>query len=907
MAPPRNRVFARGLLILPLCFLSSDASRPRTNRNGERLPLASFELLGHRDLTFSEHSSTAKVFDSHHSAILHRRGGRGPHKLQLVVDGRPVPVVSAAIHADAPGVAYKLVVPQGTLGAGHLTVKMGKATVFEHAVHFERSPLDDPRIAQARRLRKAKDFEAAERLLEPVRTSTDAWVSFWGHLESGDVAYKSGEVADALKYWQIAGQAPLIHLEPGRGSKRLRAAAFVAMNTGHFAESEAALGVAAQLAVRLQDAQGIARGLYFSALLRQLTGEQLAAGRLLRAAIEAAMDAGQELDLQQYRQAYAVHLIKMGQFSSAMELLVSSPPLKKTRMIDRALYHWNLGWVRFAAKAHGFELASRFDPWNQYEEALKLVRAHGTPQREAGLLGNMAEQAIGEGDFDGARRYLDRMPELDSFLSVDGGWRIPYLRVRLSIQAGQLDDASKSLESLWPRRSAPNERLSEERMTWARLAGELARIKGQKGIALERYKEAFKVSLQLERALAVPTAQSAAQWRRGSLSAELAALHLARGSPGEALRVLDHDRAVVVERLFQERFVAGRPELWRAYRDRRTESERLQRAGCAHHVRASTRHVCKSQIEDAKERARAALEQVYEGALGLSTLQPPKERALIAELRAALRPTEALLYLARSDEGGLAIWLTPNEIKGFVGAKSIGKLWPRMARKSHVFVVPTRTQDGVDVFVQGFAGGPPLADITSLSFLPYGRTLTLSSEPSTGRAVVLADPDGSLLMAGHEGDWVEKHLSALRIPVPEPDKAAVLEQWNQTSLFHYAGHADESDGPWGTRLRLGRSDAITLEDLLTIRPASRLAVLNACATGRSTAGVTLPSILLRSGTRSVLATVRVQRDGESKDFIRRFYLAGGSHQPGPAFREAIAQSKAQRDPSWRLFRLWGRP
>ena len=47
-----------------------------------------------------------------------------------------------------------------------------------------------------------------------------------------------------------------------------------------------------------------------------------------------------------------------------------------------------------------------------------------------------------------------------------------------------------------------------------------------------------------------------------------------------------------------------------------------------------------------------------------------------------------------------------------------------------------------------------------------------------------------------------------------PPPACWLSAWQGAGVFHFSGHADEEDGPWGTRLVLGEGESITLEDIL---------------------------------------------------------------------------------------------
>ncbi len=900
----------RGTLILGVAFLlvrctghdspSSSSGAPSGLSNPPECALGGF-----RDLTLTKLGS-ARVFDAQHPIVLRTNVAPQNLGLRLTLGGRAVPLTSTSSSTKKGELSYS--VPPNALGTGELIVKTGTIALMRALVHFARSPHDHPDFARAARLYEAKDYSGAERALQPVKTSTDAWLSFWGYTKSGDAAFRSGDVRRAIELWTSAAEPPRANEETGRASKRLRAAAFLAMKAGEYDQAERLLQRSAALCEQLQDDEGRYRGTYYFALLRRYSGERLRAGRAFLEAIALAERAGAARDVQGFKGTYANYLAEIGRFVAAYQVLRSSPLVEGSRPGDRALRAWNLGGIRFAAAAHGVELRGTGDPWADYERALTLLKVHGTPQQQAGLLGEMAEQALAEGDVARAGRLLSSLPPLDATEHTEARWRIRFAKARYAVALGKAEEARELIFGVRAQlRAEFPDRVTDEVLAWTVLAGDWYRYTGDRRSAIDHYTQAIQIRRALDRALVMPSEQSAARWRLKTLPAKLAELLVKEGRVAQALAVLEADRADVVERLFQERLIERRPKVWRRYRKRRHEHGLLRKRGCARLVGTSKRKACEARIKRAGGLADAALELVYAKALDAP---PRKERsggALLTALRGALGADQAILYLARTPTHPIAIWLTPKLLKGFVGEPALRTIYAHASSSAHVFVVPSRSQDGDDVFVRGLAKGPPFAGLLSSSFVPYGAVLETDTTLRGSQAVVLADPDGTLHRASDEGDWVQRRLGALRVEVPEPDKRLVLSLWKEAAIFHFTGHAEEADGPWGTRLRLGRGDAITLEDLLAVRPRGGLAVLNGCATGRATAGSTLPSVLLRAGTRSVLATVRRQLDGESLAFVKRFYLAGGDKRPGRAFAAAVKESKAARDDAWKLFRLWGRP
>lgn len=162
------------------------------------------------------------------------------------------------------------------------------------------------------------------------------------------------------------------------------------------------------------------------------------------------------------------------------------------------------------------------------------------------------------------------------------------------------------------------------------------------------------------------------------------------------------------------------------------------------------------------------------------------------------------------------------------------------------------------------------------------------------RAVLIADPTGSLPDARHEIAAAEQHLAQAgwNVDVIAPNHAHALEverRIDGAALFHYAGHAaaaEQDPGWWppyahgmgpSANIVLGTQERLTPEEiLLRAGHVPPKVVLSGCRTGVAEApagATTLALAFLAAGAEEVLATTTSVTDVDARQFARAFYEA----------------------------------
>jgi hypothetical protein len=277
---------------------------------------------------------------------------------------------------------------------------------------------------------------------------------------------------------------------------------------------------------------------------------------------------------------------------------------------------------------------------------------------------------------------------------------------------------------------------------------------------------------------------------------------------------------------------------------------------------------------------------------------------------------EALVEFVRVGDALLAFWLQGGRVEHarVQPADPLAPWASRLDALAHLYVVDGALSGGEAIERLGAGGATPLGARVPISHLPYAGLLLQPVATSTGSPLVVADPGLDLPYARREGSEVAARLEGARLLVgPGATRARVLDLARDARVFHFAGHGVLDPGqPWDAHLRLADDERLTLADVLVARPALGVVVLSGCETGRAAAlsrieSVGLPAAFLVAGSRAVLATEREVPDDQARRFVSRFYAAGGADRPGPAFRQAVAETHAAGDPVWSAFHLFGRP
>ena len=219
----------------------------------------------------------------------------------------------------------------------------------------------------------------------------------------------------------------------------------------------------------------------------------------------------------------------------------------------------------------------------------------------------------------------------------------------------------------------------------------------------------------------------------------------------------------------------------------------------------------------------------------------------------------------------------------------LGPVMPELATTANLIVVPHRSLHYVPFSALWYepAGedAPPrkylrnrfyLTTIPSASYLPYlARTADLDGE--YGPAVVLGNPTGDLAGSEVEACRVAAKLGVTARLGTDATRDALLGV-TAPMVLHVAGHGSyNTEDPLLSGLELA-DGVVTVEDLLTSGPAPGLLVLSGCVTGISERKpgdelIGLAQAALRSGTRSVVATLWETFDESSTIFFEHFYHA----------------------------------
>jgi CHAT domain-containing protein len=255
---------------------------------------------------------------------------------------------------------------------------------------------------------------------------------------------------------------------------------------------------------------------------------------------------------------------------------------------------------------------------------------------------------------------------------------------------------------------------------------------------------------------------------------------------------------------------------------------------------------------------------------------------------------------------------------------------------SELMVIPAPEVFGYPI--EGLRDGDGfLFERYTVTYVP-GMSIAVGAPPQSADhepALIVADPDGSLLYARDEGAMVADYLDSPLLLGDAATKDAVLGGAREAALIHIASHAAfRSDAAAFSSIVLagGRADHrrnLELSDIVGLRLSSSLVVLSGCETGRSAHRGSNEMIgfvrgFIAAGASAVVASRWPVRDSSTTHFMRTFYarLIDGEEHPADALnaarREHIAIgythpglwapfSHFGTPPSWRPHRTAGFP
>ena len=321
-------------------------------------------------------------------------------------------------------------------------------------------------------------------------------------------------------------------------------------------------------------------------------------------------------------------------------------------------------------------------------------------------------------------------------------------------------------------------------------------------------------------------------------------------------------------------------------------------------ARLADLEACRGRAAAAFTRADAHLEEVL-GAVTVGTIDAKT-------VAAGLGPKEALVLELDADGARRQFVVTQAGVQVAPSSRPILEL-PQLEAMDHVYLVVGQARDAEQLTAPSRRDGKVPLERFSVSLVPTAITLAPKATDIPARDLLVIDPQQDLRRARMLGEALQTALpDAQHRAGSAARRGAVLEALAEADRFVFIGHGqiDETDA-WRSNLMLG-DGALTVADVLARRPALRLAVLSACeAAGapkkEGSPWVAIASAFVVAGTRSVLAPTRPVTPREAHRFVDAFLDEGGLDRPGPAYRAAALALRAQGDPGWAAFVLFGSP
>lgn len=857
--------------------------------------------------------------------------------IHLVLSARPGSLAGAVWTLERAGAAPVTLTPAGpearptlapattpAIGDAELVLRVGAATQ-RWPLRFVSAQSTDPGIRAA--LVDCRGG-AADRGLAVLDARLDAAPAGVAHellVEKARCLQAARRTDEAYAAWvraaEGAGDAGL----PSEKARRLRAAAFVAIQARRLGEARALLAATEPLDAPADPAQrnedGLARTAYDLGLLEGELGNVREAVKQTEAAVEAWSALGLESDADLAREWLVYQYQRAGQFRRAGEVLAALPTPPASRPADRARFLHNRAWFHLEEMQRGTRPRDLAAVRGALETARDLFQSLGDAESLAEAEVNLAWVALLQGDRAGAARTLATLERRPGGLP---GFSLPFVRLlagEVALADGRPAEARAAFErSARAAREESGGLDSEER--WRALYGQgrALRAAGDAAGARTAFGAALDALERLGRRTLLRETRAGFFDDRRGLVDDAVSLALARTDAAGAFEIALRTQARVLRSLES----SLRPERL-SERDRQEWQRRVEawarargawEAGRGDGRLLSTRKLAAWEAERAQQRV--ALSAAFDSAYALlDQAAPEAPEASVADLRARLAPDERLLDFQRV-AGRVHVFVVTREgvtaqaLETDAPERVLDALGPAVTGARHLYVVPGDVPAARAIPVSGILDRDPVWRTTSVTLLPHAGLLPTPGAPPTGRPVVVADPSANLPAARAEGEALAARYPDARVFVGAAARRAdVLAALDGARLFHFSGHGfTRPDEPWDAHLVLAEEQNLTLADVLVSRVRPGVVVLSGCETGAAAAlgeheSVGLPDAFLSAGARAVLATERTVGDAEARAFVERFHAAGGATQPGEAWRRAVEGGLAAGETGAEAFRLFG--
>lgn len=724
----------------------------------------------------------------------------------------------------------------------------------------------------------------------PTEPGEDLY-EFWSRVQRADTDWQARGV-DAATDWVAAADHPDAELAEGEASRMLRTAAFLLYRANRFDEAAPLLERAGALAVAVGDDDGVVLTTFHQGQLAHGAGALLTATRRYRDAIESAERLGSTVTIAVAVVRNASALAELGRFGEALALLEGLPETPELSRRTRLMSAANIGWIRLQAMKAGLlpmDVES-IRPVNvrarQYFEQEK-ASADAANQRARELALDLVM-----GDLQTVREGLENLDKIGQVKGEDTAF-LELMWGELEVSEGDFDAAERRLEPMLRSPASGTLNLCQARELLARVFEGRGDLDG----AINAYQKTLECISDADRQLRSLSSHAQFRYLNRTAAAGLARVLVAKDRPAEAFRLLDRERAAVLEQYVGAIDVDRHQAEWNSYQSARRAEETARYEGCGSAKPGPAHMACESRLRLLKANADAAL-RTFEAKL------PVRQRKLrtaewLKMLQTSLGDDQALLVVSGYGDNALYLLVDGDGVDATKNAAPLSHWRKRLTGVEHLYVEPDWHPNSYDPFGSE-------TDL-SMSLLPHADVLLRPTAEAKGRRIVIADPDGTLPGSAREGAEVARLIDGEVLA--HADRDAFLNAWRSSSVIHYAGHARGLHGdPWSVELGLATGTEFTIFDALAEPTNVRLVVLNGCATGpRARAGGGgFPAAMVHLGVQSVVATTHSLRDSATSAFVCDFYEAGAIEKPGRAFRIAVEKSKERADDAWRVMRLWGR-
>ena len=834
-------------------------------------------------------------------------------RLRLVYGGQDHPVEAPFIERGAHAL---LRVTARDVPVGPFELRVDDADghpLRRFAARWDVAPEARPGLVELRRAVVGLPAAAAVERLEAALPSLAPDDALW---LSADIAraWQREDTSRAVGAWTTAADRAAASGSPTEQSRRLRAAAWNALNTHGYAACERLLGLADDLDQPLHNLAGLVRAQITRGMERTALGDLRGATNALTEAAARAWESGLDGDWASATQYLAVVLATQGLHGEAYEAAERLVPYYAAhgQDIDSPRFAANRGWVLLGGIRAGVLQIPIDEARRSLESAVTMFRERGEPAAAVDVLADLASLELQDGRVEVAAARVAEARALDPQHRRFGGLRLWNLEGEVLLARGRAREALALFKGVESRARGEVAIGATEDAWQARFgAGRAHWAIGQRSAARADFAQALQWLEATARGTGILAARSAFVADRRAPYDAAVALSLEMGDVPAALRVVQQAQArslrALEVRARLDRLSANQQTEWKRRVETWIGARSAFEAGAAEEDLQSPKSL--PGWRTARQRQAAALVGETDALNGwLETVAPEPVEAEI-DLPAAVGPGAALVTLFQTSGALHGFWVKDGRLHHeLLGADPFAQLEARLGDVGHLYVVTAGYPAARDWPLRWVAHG-------TATLLPSLRSLATPPSPLDRPPLVVADPESNLPHALAEGTMVRSVLgpTAGALFGDVATREALFARWSGSPVLHFAGHGALTEGrPWEARLRLAGGETVTVADILMLRPSLGLVVLSGCDTGRAEAlssleDVGLSEAFLAAGARTVVATVSPVDDAQAAAFVSGFYANGGALAPAEAWRHLMKSDDPELRAAAASWRVFGRP